>query len=58
MAETLAITDPQWDRASRVHDWRNYVSDEVRKMWDSFTEEQKRALYRQSDELAYAEEWE
>jgi hypothetical protein len=50
--------DPQWDKAGRVHDWRNHISEEIEAMWDTFTDAQKAALYRQAQELASAEEWE
>ena len=48
---------PDWDAAGKVHDWRNYISDEVRQMWESFTTEQKAAIARQADNLAGREEW-
>ena len=48
---------PEWDKAQRVHDWRNYISDEVRALWDSFTDEQKQAIARQADEQSDVEEW-
>jgi hypothetical protein len=41
----------------KVHDWRNYISAEVRALWDGFTDAQKLALARQADELAGREEW-
>ena len=41
----------------RVHNWRNYISEEVQAMWATFTAEQKRALARQADAQASAEEW-
>ena len=52
--------DPEWDYdwwENRVHDWRNYISKEVRQMWQSFTPEQRAALARQADEQAGQEEW-
>jgi hypothetical protein len=48
---------PEWEKAGRVHDWRNYVGDELRAMWDTFTDEQKRAIARNADVLADGEEW-
>jgi hypothetical protein len=49
---------PEWDCYGRVHNWRNYISEEIRLMWDTFTDEQKAALFRQATESADAEEWE
>ncbi len=49
--------NPEWENAGRVHDWRNYISEEIEAMWDTFTDEQKAALYRQADAQASAEDW-
>lgn len=49
--------EPCWTDAGRVQDWRNYVSQTVRAMWDSFTKEQQEALYCQADDQASAEMW-
>ena len=48
---------PCWVNKNRVHNWRNYISDKVKKMWDTFTLEQKIALVEQADEQADKEEW-
>jgi hypothetical protein len=55
--EDAAVTTPQWELARKVHDWRNYVSKEIRAAWFTFTEEQRRMLFRQADEVASHEEW-
>jgi len=49
--------NPKWEDAERVHEWKNYVSAEVRGMWDTFTPEQKQALARSAEECASREEW-
>lgn len=49
---------PDWGAACRVHDWKNHVSERVRALWASFSEEQKKALAAQADEQAQREEWE
>ena len=49
--------DPKWNEAGRVHDWRNYISERVQKMWDTFTDEQKLALVEQANDQASQEEW-
>lgn len=48
---------PDWDRAGKVHDWRNYVSDEIRAMWPDIPVSLKAAIARQSDAMANLEEW-
>jgi hypothetical protein len=49
--------NPEWDEASRVHDWRNYASDEVRRLWPTFNEEQKLAIVEMLNEFASNEHW-
>lgn len=49
--------DPKWDEAGKVHDWRNYISEKLRGMWDTFTIDQKIALVESADETAGNEEW-
>lgn len=41
----------------RVHEWRNYISEEVRALWPTFNDEQKIAIARSADDLAGREEW-
>jgi hypothetical protein len=48
---------PDWDEEDRVHNWRNYVSDELRAMWGTFTPEQRSAIGRSAEEQASREEW-
>lgn len=50
---------PAWrnDGAHTPHDWHNYVSDEVRSLWHTFTDEQKLALGKCFEEIASREEW-
>lgn len=49
---------PMWEKYEKVHGWRNYVSDEVQAMWNTFTPEQRAALARQADDMAGMENWE
>lgn len=49
---------PEWEKAGKVHDWRNHVPDAVQMAWDTFTDDQKLLLYKWADDLASAEEWE
>ena len=48
--------DPQWS-LDRVHNWHNYISDTVKGMWATFTEEQRKALAAQAEYDASEEEW-
>lgn len=55
--EKLAAANPEWEKAGRVHDWRNHVPDEIRAIWSTFTAEQQYELYRWADEIASNEHW-
>jgi hypothetical protein len=57
MCSTEDVCNPCWESAGRVHDWRNYISDEVKELWDSFTDVQRRAIQRQAQQQADDEEW-
>lgn len=48
---------PDWQNTNRVHDWKNYISEEVAAMWDTFTPEQREALARMADGFADCENW-
>jgi hypothetical protein len=48
--------EPDWGAGGKVHNWRNYVTEKVRALWPTFTE-QRQALYEQADEIAGREEW-
>lgn len=49
--------EPNWEIGGRVHNWRNYINEELREMWHTFTIEQKRAISKNADEQADGEEW-
>lgn len=47
--------DPVWDTKDRVHNWRNYVDDEVKRLWPLFTDEAKQALAQNFNGIAEIE---
>lgn len=51
------VAAPQWEKAGRVHDWRNHVGEHTKKIWSTFTPEQKMAIALDADDLASAEYW-
>lgn len=58
--QTMTIYDlrePEFDNATRVHDWRNYVGQRVKAMWVSFSDEQRLALALDASEFASHEKW-
>lgn len=38
---------PNWDNIQGLGNWKRYVSEEVRRLWQTFTPEQREALARQ-----------
>jgi len=48
---------PDWESAGRIHEWKNYISEKLRGMWDTFTPEQKAAIAESAEESASREEW-
>lgn len=49
---------PEWDKAGKVHDWRNHVPKEVQRIWDQLQPLAKQAIFFMATELAGKEEWE
>ncbi len=51
------VDDPQWEKTTRVHDWRNHVGEHTKALWGTFTPEQRMAIALDAEELASQEEW-
>jgi hypothetical protein len=49
-----AFDEWQW---KHVHDWRRYVGEDVRRIWDTFSDEQKEAIAKNAQEVANKEDW-
>jgi hypothetical protein len=48
---------PDWDKTTRVHDWKNYTSEHVRREWLNFSGRQRMILSASLDDLASNEHW-
>lgn len=48
--------NPEWKNPGRVHEWKNHVGDEIRKLWNTFTNDQKAAIAYEMQLNADAEE--
>lgn len=46
-----------WDEGGKVHNWRNYISDGLRRIWHTFNREQKLELVRSAEAQAAREDW-
>lgn len=49
--------EPNWEAGGRVHNWRSYISEDLKAMWHTFTIEQKRAISDNADAIAEREHW-
>lgn len=49
--------NPDWERASKVHDWKNYASSEMKEAWDSFHSYYQKLISQCLQEIADKEEW-
>ena len=50
--------NPDWSMGGRVHNWHNYASEEMQRMWNTFTDEQKQIIALTLNEIADNEVWE
>jgi hypothetical protein len=48
---------PKFGEESRVHDWRNYIPEELQKVWEDLPIEAKYAAYIVAYEQASKEDW-
>ena len=53
-----AVEEPDFDSASRVHDWRNYIPHTLRDVWHKLERESHEVLFIIACEMADKEEWE
>ncbi len=51
------LENPNWNSGGRVHNWKNYVSDDIRKIWKQFSFREKRIIASYAEKLAQNEEW-
>jgi len=51
------IENPKFDEATRVHDWRNHISDDFKKIWKELPLVARFALVIMAEEEADREEW-
>lgn len=49
--------DPEFDKATKVHDWRNHVPHYIKTVWPTLTDREKQLIIYAADIEASAEEW-
>lgn len=48
---------PNWTEKNPVHNWRNYATPPLRRIWHTFTDEQKQVIAFTLQTAADAEQW-
>lgn len=51
------IEFPKWDQNSQIHDWREYICDDLRLMWSGLSSDAKLIAYTTAANLARSEAW-
>lgn len=51
------LARPDFKNAGKVHDWRNYVPDEMKNNWNKLTDRERMIIIIICDEIASQEDW-
>lgn len=49
--------NPNWDEKNRIHNWKNYISDDLRQYWQNFSDKEKKMIAANAEGIASNEEW-
>ena len=49
---------PEWGVQDRVHNWRNYVSEQLQNHWENMTDATKQIVAANLQDVADNEDWE
>lgn len=48
---------PDWGNKEKVHNWRNYASNELQGAWEGFSTDQRKVIAECLQDIADREEW-
>ena len=48
---------PAWEKGGKVHDWRNYIPDDIRRLWPRLSQDARVVAVVIADMQAEKEEW-
>lgn len=54
----IDVNNPQFDKATKVHDWRNHVDEIFKITWTELTQREKLIIASIAEGLADIEQWE
>jgi hypothetical protein len=57
LCNSVDIDNPEFDKAGRVHDWRNYIMEHLIILWDDLSRETRMAIAMIAQKQASEEEW-
>jgi hypothetical protein len=57
MLYKISLDKPEFHKSEKVHDWRNYVGNNIIALWDTFTTEQRAAIALEAQTRASNEDW-
>ena len=52
------INSPEWNKAGKVHDWRNHIPEPVKECWERLSVDAKHVAYYMAEQKADQEVWE
>lgn len=53
----MEYDEDEFENIGRVHDWRNYISEDMIAIWHTFTDEQRKVIYENAEQIAFHEDW-
>lgn len=56
-SEQINIENPNFHKAGRVHDWRNHVPYDIKKIWKELSVEERKVIAFFAEEKASDEDW-
>ena len=51
------LSNPEFKKAGKIMDWRNYVPSDWQKKWAEFSERERKIIYVMAEKEANSEEW-
>lgn len=55
--QSIDLNNPEFEKAGKVHDWRNHIPMEFIEIWNDLTEREKKIIIILCQNEADAEEW-
>lgn len=57
MTDAEVLNLASWNEGGHVHNWRNHVGENVRRIWHTLPPDVRLAIARDAEAAASAEEW-